>query len=293
MTLAESQRACRDLTRATARNFGMTFLVLPRDMARDMETLYAFMRHTDDLSDRDVSVEERRTDLANWRTSFRDALRGQVLNDPYLPAAAELIHRRELKADYFETVIDGCEQDLLAVEIATRSELEAYCYQVAGAVGLCCVGIWGTSPAVNAANPDVAAEIRRLAIQTGFAFQLTNIIRDIREDAELGRRYLPQEDLQNAGCDEELLRSHRTGPPSGALRELLRYEVDQSRAAYAESERLSGLLSRPGRRVLTVMRLIYGGLLDEIERREFDVFSRRVSLTKRQKLLALGRGFLA
>lgn len=293
MTVEQSQQACRSLTRATAKNFGITFRVLSRDQARDMETLYAFMRRTDDLADRDAPARKRREDLEHWRQSFLSVLNGEFCDDPYLPAVAELVHRRGIEAGYFEAVIDGCIQDTQPVAIATQDELEAYCYRVAGAVGLCCLGVWGyAGRGVEGTQAD-AREAERLAVTTGFAFQLTNILRDIREDALNERRYLPLEDLTRFRCCPADLQTTTSAPPSGPLLELLKFETARARTAFDESAALVPLVSPQGRKVLTAMRHVYGGLLAEIERRRFDVFSQRVRVSQTRKIAAFLRGWIA
>lgn len=299
MTLHESQLACQKLTRKTAKNFGLTFRVLPSDQARDMATLYAFMRHTDDLADRDAPSGERRIDLESWRTAFHNAVAARdgepsvgVAGEAYLPAVAELVRRREIPAANFDAVIDGCLQDTNAVAIETREELEQYCYRVAGAVGLCCLAIWGYAGQRLPGTAEDRERAEQLAVRTGFAFQLTNIIRDLSEDASLGRRYLPAEDLQRFDIADSDLIAHQEGPPEGRLRDLLAYEVEQAKSAYQESAALSDVLSPEGRRVLKAMRGIYGGILTEIEKRHYDVFTARVSISRWRKAFAIINAFL-
>lgn len=293
MTLEESRKACRELTRRTAKNFGVTFLVLPKDQRRDMNTLYAFMRHTDDLSDRDVAASERRADLEQWRLELDAVLAGQATSSEYLPAVAEMIQRRGIDPQYLHAVIDGCISDTEPVAIETRDDLERYCYQVAGVVGLCCIGVWGYRGHGIDGTDEQRRRAEQLAVRTGFAFQLTNILRDVREDALAGRRYLPAEDLRDSGCDLELLSQHPAEPPTGAVRELIRFEVARAREAYEESSGLVELLSPPGRRILTAMRSLYGEILNQIERRDFDVFSQRIRVPASRKLLALLQGWSA
>ena len=281
-----AQDACRELTRRTARNFYYTFAVLPRDKHRDMCTLYAFMRRTDDLADSDRPADDRRGDLTAWRAaldasltaatrspSYRDAADA----DLYLPAVAEMILRRGVRTEYLHAVIDGCLQDTTAVALQTSEELREYCYRVAGAVGLCCVRVWGYDDRHE-------AEVHRLSIDTGYAFQMTNILRDLREDARQGRMYLPAEAV--GGVTVQML-AEAAGRPSGELADLVRHFAADAAAAYERSADLLPLLSRDGRRVLTAMRLIYGGLLRKIRRREYDVFSGRVRLSRLQKLRAV------
>ena len=291
--LTESYEACRLLTRRTAHNFRFSFLTLPREQRRAMNALYAFNRITDDLGDDETfSVEERRIQLAAWRESVRGALTVVseeavvTLNaspsnrDRYLPAIADMVARHRIPHEYLFAVIDGVELDLHPVEVATFEELERYCYHVAGAVGLCCIHVWGfrDDPAV-----------RQLAIDCGLALQLTNILRDLAEDADRGRVYLPREDLDRFGYSIDDL--HRRVSDQ-RFRDLMQFEVARAKTYYASGERLFDHLEPPGKPILRAMLDIYGGLLREIERRDFDVFSRRVSLPKWKKLWYAGRAML-
>ena len=177
-------------------------------------------------------------------------------------------------------MIDGVEWDLHPVEVATFEELERYCYHVAGAVGLCCIHVWGfrEDPAV-----------RQLAIDCGLALQLTNILRDLAEDADRGRIYLPREDLERFGYSPDDL--HRR-VRDRRFRDLMQFEVDRAKGYYARGERLLDHLAPTGKPILRAMLDIYGGLLREIERRDFDIYSQRVTLPKWQKLWYAGRAVL-
>jgi len=292
-SLSESYEDCRVLTRRTAHNFRFSFLTLPREQRRAMNALYAFNRITDDLGDdENFPVDERRVRLLAWRESVRTALTAALpealvpLNsrrsnfDRYLPAVADMVARHRIPHEYLFAVIDGVELDLHPVEVATFEELERYCYHVAGAVGLCCIHVWGfrDDPAV-----------RQLAIDCGLALQLTNILRDLAEDADRGRVYLPREDLDRFGYSADDLRRRVR---DRRFCDLMQFEVDRAKTYYARGERLFSSLEPPGKPILRAMLDIYGGLLREIERRDFDVFSQRVSLPKWKKLWYAGRAVL-
>ncbi len=294
--LLASYDYCRELTRRTAHNFRFSFLTLPRDKRRSMDALYAFNRITDDLGDEeDVPLELRRARLTTWRESLRIALcRDQGLTSirtpsasevatfpdhPAQPAIADMAIRCRIPVEYLFAVIDGVEMDLQPVEMATFAELERYCYHVAGAVGLCCIHVWGFRD--EKAIP--------LAIDCGLALQLTNILRDIREDADLGRVYLPREDLDRFGYSVDDLRAQVI---NDSFIELMKFETARAKAYYKRAEGLFQYLDPPGRRILRAMIDIYGGLLQEIERRHFDVFSKRISLPKWKKLWFAARAML-
>ena len=292
-SLSESYEACRVLTRRTAHNFRFSFLTLPRAQRRAMNALYAFNRITDDLGDDEsLPVEERRVRLVAWRESVRVALtavppvavapRSSPPShvDRCLPAIADMVACHRVPHEYLFAVIEGVELDLHPVEVVTFEELERYCYHVAGAVGLCCIHVWGfrDDPAV-----------RQLAIDCGLALQLTNILRDLAEDADRGRVYLPREDLDRFGYSLDDLHGRVRDQ---RFRDLMQFEVARAKTYYASGERLFDHLEPPGKPILRTMLDIYGGLLREIERRDFDVFSQRVSLPKWRKLWYAGRAVL-
>lgn len=275
--LAESCRYCQRLARRTGRNFYYSFLMLPRGLFRDMCVLYAFMRHTDDLGDReDMPASERSARLEDWRRRLDAALAGDPGDDPILPALADMVGRRQVPATYLHEVIAGVASDLTPRRFETFTELEGYCYQVAGAVGLCCIHVWGFQ------DPRAKA----LAVECGLAFQLTNILRDLGEDAAADRIYLPNEDLDRFGYSRADIAG---GVIDDRFRELMRFQVARARVHYQRAAELCGYLGRRGRCAFTAMFRIYQALLEEIERREFDVYSDRVRLSAPRKLaIALG-----
>lgn len=272
-TLADSYAWCKSLSRRTAGNFYFSFLTLPGDRFRDMCALYAFMRITDDLGDDlEVPLAERAARLLEWRADLHRALAGENVDHPVYPALLEMIQRHGVPPEYLFAVIDGVRMDLEPAAIETFDELLHYCYHVAGAVGLCCIHVWGFHD----------ARAVDLAIDCGRAFQLTNILRDLGEDIAAGRVYLPEEDLRRFDysrrdlaarcCDERFLR-------------LMEFEVDRAKEYYARAQQLYGYLDPPGRPIYAAMLQIYGGLLHEIERRRYNVFRRRVNLPRWRKLL--------
>lgn len=278
--LADSFRDCQRVARRTGKNFYWSFLTLPGDMRRDMCALYAFMRQTDDLGDDEaVSLAQRRGQLQDWQAATRAALGGTApqvgpsapLVTRGLPALADVVRRRGIPAQLLDEVIRGVDSDLTPRVYESFADLQAYCYLVAGAVGLACIHIWGYE----------GDDAPHLAIDCGTAFQVTNILRDLREDALRGRVYLPEEDLQRFGVSADDLSAGRLTPE---FKRLMAWETQRAREFYARGEQLLPRLSPAGRRIHAAMLGIYGGLLDEIERRGFDVFTRRVELPARRKL---------
>jgi phytoene synthase len=235
-----------------------------------MCALYAFFRLADDLSDGPGSSLQKQAALSAWRSDFRRALLG-VYSHRLHPALDHTVRVHAIPPTYLLAVLDGVEMDLSPVCYATFAELYRYCYRVASAVGLSCIHIWGF-------RDDRAAAYAESA---GIAFQLTNILRDLREDAAHGRVYLPQEDLARYGYDvEELYRCEY----DDRFRALMCFQVERARRYYDAARPLFALLPPPGRAVFQVLIRTYRGLLDAIEKRDYDVFSRRVTLSSWHKL---------
>lgn len=263
---------CKALTKRTAGNFYFSFLTLPADQLRDMCVLYAFMRVTDDLGDNeDQSLEQRQAALVKWRTELETALTNGDTNHPLFPALVDLVNRHRIPPEYLIAVIEGVETDLHPHSFETFADLEDYCYHVAGAVGLCCIHVWGFE----------GEDAIPLAIACGTAFQLTNILRDLGEDAAMGRVYLPREDLERFDYHPSDIAAHRRDE---RFDELMQFEVARAREYYAKATQLFPLLKSTGKPIYAAMLRIYGGLLDEIERRHYDIYSQRVRLSKWRKL---------
>jgi phytoene synthase len=266
--LKDSYRYCADLSRREARNFHYSFLLLPPARRRSMCALYAFMRHTDDLADEPGSVEAKRAALAAWQSEFHQALVTPTTTTwPGLAAIADTVHRHMIPRRHLDEVIAGVTMDLEPRPYATFDELYRYCYHVASAVGLSCLHIWGYRSEGGRAEA--------LAEACGIALQLTNILRDVKEDAQIGRVYLPEEDLDRFGVSrDDLAAAH----PCDRLRRLLEFEGRRAYDYYAQASPLSRLVAPVGRPVLGAIVGIYRALLDEIARRNYDVLDGRVAL---------------
>ena len=270
-TLENSYAYCQQLAKQTAGNFYYSFLALRKEQFQAMCVLYAYMRLVDDLGDSpELSLEERGAALTNWRHELQRALDQQPQDQseefhPCLPAVVDMIQRYEIPIHYFFDVITGVESDLQPVTFQTFDDLADYCYHVAGVVGLCCIHIWGF-------HDDRAVEA---SIDCGLAFQLTNILRDLAEDADLGRVYLPQEDLHRFDYSQSDIQARVYDQ---RFRELMQFEVDRARVYYQNSERLFEYISPEGRRILKAMHQIYGGILNEIERLDYQVYTTRAGL---------------
>jgi phytoene synthase len=275
VTLAESYDICRTTARLAAGNFYYSFWALPREKRLAMCALYAFFRRTDDLGDDGGSVDVRRALLQTWRESLARAMTG-TFDDPLLPALADVVRRYSIPLEYLTTSIDGVESDLTRTQIATSEEVDHYCYQVASVVGLACMHVWGfrNDPRSLAA-----------AHACGTAFQMTNILRDVKEDAERGRVYLPLEVLSRHGVDpSQLLAGKFDERGRAVVREL----AEQTEVHYRAARELFLYLSDDGRRSYGAMWSIYHGLLERIRAAEGDVFSRRIRVpTWRKTMIAL------
>ena len=276
VSLDRSVSFCRSLARRSGRNFYYSFLTLPSSKRDDMCVLYSFMRLSDDLvDDQAVDAFRRSSQLDDWRSWLRLALEEDRYEHPVFPALAELVDRCRLPHRYLHSVLDGIEMDLQPVRFDTVSELERYCYHVAGVVGLCCIHVWGFD----------GTEATDLAVDCGTAFQLTNILRDLREDLQQGRVYLPTEDWQQFGCSPHDVLANGIHDD---FEELIRFEVERTRTFYARGRELLHRLSPEGVPILSAMLRIYGGILDQIDRRPADILVRRIGLSRLRKLLIAG-----
>jgi phytoene synthase len=264
------------LTRKSGSNFYYSFLFLPRRKREAMYALYAFCRTVDDAVDQGggTAADQRRV-LAEWRAELSRAYAG-CPKEPIAIRLAEVVRAFPIRQEHLEAILDGVEMDIDKRRYATFEELSEYCYRVAAAVGLACIEIFGYS------DP----RARDYAVNLGIALQLTNILRDLRADAERGRIYLPLDELRRYGYPEEdLLRARYNRP----FLELMRFQADRTHAYYRAAR---AALPRADRRRLVaaeIMGVIYRALLREIEARRFHVFERRVRLSTPRKLaLALG-----
>ncbi|MDY3562387.1 phytoene/squalene synthase family protein [Gemmata sp. JC673] len=280
--IPRSFQACRAITAAANSSFPLAFRLLCPAKRRAMNALYAYMRVTDDLADEDGAVEAKRAKLAAWRVSLKAALDG-AFTHPVHPALVETVRRYDIPPQYLFDAIDGMETDLGPVRMQTFDELYPYCYRVASAVGLACVRIWGIRPGIAFSDTDQPAEA------VGIAFQLTNILRDLAEDYARERVYLPADELARSGCPPELWRD----PGNAAnFRTMMQAQVARAREYYRRGAALLPLLSREGRAICHMMCSSYRALLDEIERRGYDVFTARVRVPKWRKVAAFGSGYL-
>jgi phytoene synthase len=276
--LSASYAYCRRLARRSASSFYYSFWLLPRSQRTAMYALYAYLRQTDDLGDSTAPLDARRASLVRWRESLRRSLAGRY-DDALWPALADAVERFAVPPQLLFDAIDGVEMDLDQSRYQTFAELEGYCYRVASVVGLACIHIWGYRDA-GALEP---------ARQCGLAFQLTNILRDLKEDADRDRVYLPQEDLDRFGYSVEDL---KRGVRDERFRSLMRFQIERAEDHYRRAAHLDEWLEPTGRRIFAAMLATYAALLAEIKRRDGDVLSTPVRLAWWRKLRIAGRGLM-
>lgn len=282
-SLEASYVACQNLARVAARNFYYSFWVLPKPKRRAMCALYAFFRRTDDLGD-DGPIAARRAALDDWRAAWHEAQADRFC-DPLLPAVVDTVRRYAIPPEYLETAIDGVASDLVRSRFATFEELSEYCYQVASVVGLACIHVWGFRR-----EPQAYEAAKRC----GIAFQLTNILRDVGEDARLGRVYLPQDELAQFGLNDDDLRGGeqliRTSDPR--WRRFFDFQLERAESYYRDARALTTYLEPDGLAVYGAMVDIYHALLVKLRQCDGDVFSARISLPGWRKTMLAARHLL-
>ena len=294
--LAVAYAVCRGITRAQAKNFYYGFLLLPKLKRRALTAVYAFMRRCDDIADDPtLAPGERKQRLDAWVAAFHAAARGQATDEPVLLALVDAQYRFQIPGRLLDQLVLGTAMDVEVdqsriedreaasprhpIQYGNIQELEQYCYNVASVVGLVCIRIFGYG--------DPAAEF--LAERLGLAFQLTNILRDIQEDAALGRVYLPEEDLARFGVSAAELTS---ATEARKFRPLLVFEAERAFEHYAAGDELLAFVSEDSQPALWVLLTIYRSLLEKIVRLDYEVFSGKVALSLREKLTIFAKGVL-
>lgn len=289
--VAVAYSVCRSIARSEARNFYYAFLVLPEAKRQALCAVYAYMRRCDDIADdTKLPAYERRQRLEAWLEAFHRAESGHPTDDPVLLALTDTQRRFKIPVELLDQLAFGTGMDIqdgeapaasgeLQVLYQTFADLRLYCYRVASVVGLVCIRIFGYR--------DPAAEA--LAENLGLAFQLTNIIRDVQEDAAMGRIYLPAEDLARFEITPEVFRQREIPE---RLRWLLAAEADRAREYYSSARELLDLIDEDSQPALWVLVTVYRRLLEKISDRKYDVFGKKISLTAREKVTILGKGLV-
>lgn len=278
MTGREAQQYCTDLARRSGSNFYYSFFFLPQERRDAMHAVYAFCREVDGAVDDPAPGSDPRAHLARWRADVAALYRagGAASANPVILCLADHTRRLGIPQEYFDEIIAGVEMDLTINRYATFRDLYQYCYRVASVVGLVCLKIFGAR----------APEAETYAVNLGVAFQLTNILRDVKPDGERGRIYLPLEDLARFGYGEQGLLS---GAYTPAFAGLMEFECRRAQEYYRAAE---AALPDSDRRALLpaeIMRAIYHTILERIESSRYRVFDRRITLSPpRRVAVALG-----
>lgn len=291
MTIPEAYTVCREVAKREAKNFYYAFRVLPQHKSDAMCAIYAFMRRADDISDEEsMPIEQRRQVMTKWVEEWRAARNGAPSEDAIFLALNDAQKRFNIPDQLLEELVQGTTMDLQPKDtadpggvqtFATFDDLYRYCYLVASVVGLVCIRVFGYS--------DPRAE--KWAEETGIAFQLTNILRDVKEDVERGRLYLPLEMLGQFHVSGERIHALSAGAPMEARERSLLGELgNRAERYYQSADKLLPLIDADSRAALWVLVTIYHGLLRKIERNGFEVFQERISVSTPKKLGILAFG---
>ena len=275
MDLNEAYNICSNTTRNEAKNFYYAFLTLPRMKRRAIYTIYAFCRLCDDIADGDSGIEEKLQHIRCVRHNL-EMVDFDESREPVYIALSDVITQFNIPVEYFNSLLSGMEMDLSKARYENFSELEEYCYRAASVVGLMCIHVFGIK--------DARAE--ECAINLGKAMQLTNICRDVRDDFQLGRIYLPADEMRRFGYSEELLESLQV---THEFTELMKYQIARARSYFVDGMRILDYLERDARVCTSLLGNLYVALLDRIERNGYDVLTTRISLTLPEKLFLLAR----
>ena len=270
LDLESAYEACRTITRREAKNFYYAFLTLPAAKRRAIYAAYAFCRHCDDSVDEETSTDAKLKALTELQANLDSTYSGNA-SGPIYVALADVARNYDIPQDYFQEIILGVESDLVKDRFQNFEELREYCYRVASVVGLICLQIFGYED----------DDAKGYAVDLGLAMQLTNIIRDVREDLDMGRVYLPQDEMARFGYSEEDLKN---GVRNQAFHDLMEFQAQRAREYFDRGFKLLPYLSRRSRACPAVLGALYSQVLDRIEASDYDVLESRVSLSKAEKI---------
>ena len=272
MKVDDAYAQCETITNEQAKNFSYGIRLLPTPKRQALSAVYALARRIDDIGDGDLPAARKLEALADVRKALGEG--PGTGDDAVLVAIDDAARRYRLPMEEFGQLIDGCEMDVTGTTYVTADDLVGYCRRVAGSIGRLSLSVFGTD------YPE-SAEPRAEAL--GVALQITNILRDVVEDREMGRAYLPQEDADRFGCAHDL-----SGPPD-ALAALIGFETTRARTWFATGLQLLPLLDRRSRACVAAMAGIYRRLLDRIEADPAQVLQGRLSLPTPEKLRVAAR----
>jgi phytoene synthase len=284
--LAEAYERCRELHRRHGRTYYLATRLLPAWKRRHVHALYGFTRYADEIVDRteDLPAEERTALLADWSDRFMAGLHGAPVEDPLLPAVLNTIAAFDLDRKDFTSFLRSMAMDLTVGSYATYDDVLDYMEGSAAVIGTMMLPILGSEDPAAAREP---------ARQLGFAFQLTNFIRDVAEDLDRGRTYLPDEDLAKFDVTrDDLLSAAARGAATARIRDVIEYEVTRAQAHYAAAAPGIVLLTPASQACMRTAYALYGGILDEIAAADFDVFSRRAVVPQARRAAVAARALL-
>ena len=270
---------CRSVTRQQAKNFYYAFLTLPSAQRRAIYVAYTFCRYCDDSVDQVASTSDKLAALGALQSELAQTYSGHA-NQPLFLALADVAEKYDIPQKYFEEVISGVESDLVKSRYDDFGQLRLYCYQVASVVGLICLQIFGYK------DPDA----KQRAVDLGLAMQLTNIVRDVREDLGYGRIYLPQDEMARFGYSEAELQSGIVNEP---FIELMRFQAQRAKCYFESGFQLLPYLSLRSRACPAVLGQLYRRVLQRIEGADYDVLNNRISLSTQEKLRVTAQTWLS
>ncbi|MEV1156598.1 phytoene/squalene synthase family protein [Micromonospora chokoriensis] len=277
---------CRELHKRHGRTYYLATRLLPAWKRRHVHALYGFTRYADEIVDRteDLPQVERAALLDDWASRFMSGLHGAPVDDPLLPAVLHTIAVFDLDRDDFASFLKSMAMDLTVTAYPTYDHLLDYMEGSAAVIGTMMLPILGSSDPAAAREP---------ARQLGFAFQLTNFIRDVAEDLDRGRTYLPDEDLAKFGVTrEELAEASARGRGTQRTRDLIEYEVTRAQAHYAAAAPGITMLASASQACMRTAYALYGGILDEVAAQGYDVFTRRALVPQRRRMAVAARALL-
>jgi phytoene synthase len=279
MTIDEAYAECVRITRREARNFAWGIMLLPRQKRLALAALYAYARRVDDIADGLAEPAQKRAELEALAIAV-DGLADATVADPVLAALGDTLARYPVRVDALKSLVEGALWDVDRSRYANWAELSEYCRRVAGAVGVACTAVY---------EPTDPGRAYPLAETLGLALQQINIMRDVPEDWILGRVYLPQDELERFSVSEDDIAEGRMGP---GWRALMAHQGSRARALLTQGFGLLSLLDARSALCVRTLAGIYAGVLEEIERRRYDVFTARPSLSTLGKLRVIGSGIL-
>lgn len=264
---------CESITKENASNFYYAFRTLPKKKRLAIYATYAFCRLCDDIADGNLPLTQKKNLLIQVRTDLLNKKSGLV-SDPVFIALYDTISTFNIPRSYFEQVIDGVEMDLTINRYTTFEDLRTYCYRVASVVGLISIEIFGYT------NP----KSRRYAIDLGIGMQLTNILRDIREDFTNGRIYLPMDELERFKYSKHDLNDNIINE---SFKNLLAFQIDRARSYFDSGTNLIPLVSPSSKVCLSMLHGVYSRILDRIESNDYDIYTKRIGLKTSEKIFLM------